>query len=78
MFEFRASVRLFGIVRDAVDFSVGPDMEGRCIRHNAYRDDSVCWEFELLEDAVLFRLMFDGVPGRPLNLAHYLATGAVK
>ena len=65
MFEASASVRLFGStrIRDAVDFSVGPDMEGRCIRHNAYRDDSVCWEFELVEDAILFTLKYDGVRG---------------
>ena len=65
-------------LREAAAYAKGPDMEGRCFQHNAYNDGSVCWEFESIEDAALFRLKFDGVPERPLDLEKYLSLSALK
>ncbi len=54
-------------IPQAACFAEGSDMVGATRIHRNVRDDSFWWEFELLEDAVLFRLKFDGYCRPPMS-----------
>ena len=62
-----AAVRLFEQVRiyEANEFVASGAMQSRTYHHRACRDDSVCWQFENAEDAVLFYMRLGGVSERP-------------
>lgn len=79
-FKSVAAVTLTGTFRyrEAVAFAKGPDMMQRCVQTNANFDKAVRWDFESIEDAVLFRLKFDGKAARPTDLEQFITTGQYK
>ena len=79
-FKSVAAIRLYDArrLREAIAFAKGPDMMMRCVQTNGNFDDSVCWDFECIEDAVLFRLKFNGASEAPTDLEEFIASGRYK
>src|SRR4051794_5989248 len=68
-FRSAASMQIFdrSRLREAAWFATSFNMEGATRLHRCVRDDNYWWEFELCEDAILFRLRFDAVPHKPMS-----------
>lgn len=79
-FESVAAIRLTGNFRyrEAVAYAKGPDMMKRCVQTNASFSNAVRWDFECIEDAVLFRLKFDGAAESPTDFEDFITTGRYK
>ena len=62
-----AAVRLFDQIEiyKANHFATSGALKFRTFRHRDCRDDSVCWQFEDAEDAVLFYIKFGGASETP-------------
>ena len=62
-----AAVRLFDQIGiyEANEFVTSGAMQSRTYHHRACRDDSVCWQFEDADDAILFYMKFGGETESP-------------